>query len=371
MSPRSIRAALQRRRTILALIVIGLVPAFLLTNAAVHAARGRRQQFATEWARRGDRELATGRPASAAEDYRTAQQYARDANEFRLQLAQALVAADEPVQAAAQLLTLWSRTPGDGGVNLELGRIAAHQGEVADAIRYYHAAIDGAWDRDPLPARRRARIELATFLLGRGALVQAQAELIALLADLPPDANRMADVAELLLKASANDRALTLLQQALDLDPANVRALRLAGEAAFRLGDYRAARTYLRDASVRTPLDADTAKLLDLSTRVVALDPFTRGITSRERLRRALRAFDVASEWIAGCSAPEVSGLQAEVAAARPKQTERTLARDPDAVDATLALVSKIETTAARACGAGTPDAQALLLVLRQRRATT
>ena len=80
-----------RRRTVLALMIVGVVPSFALVNAFVSSARNRRDAIAADWARRGNAELAEGRPAAAADAFRTAGAYARDRGADRLPLALALV----------------------------------------------------------------------------------------------------------------------------------------------------------------------------------------------------------------------------------------------------------------------------------------
>jgi tetratricopeptide (TPR) repeat protein len=357
-----------RRRTVLALMVVGVVPAFALINSFVGTARTSREAIAVEWARRGDADLAGGRAEAAADDYRTADEYARQRNTYQLQLATALVAADRLAEAEAQLQTRWSETPGDGVINLQLARIAARQQRVSDAVRYYHAAIDGLWTTaDPVAVRRHARLELAQFLLARGERMQAQVELVALAADPPPTAEEQVDVARLLIDADADNRALTLLAAALRLDPANARAASLAGTVEARLGNYRDARAYLERARRADGLDPDGAALLDTVTRVLDLDPDARGISSRERLRRTVRAFAIGSAALDRCPAEPLGDLRERRDRMVRQVTERTLARDPDAVDDTLAFAASAIDAVRTACGEGGPDERALKLVFQRR----
>ena len=363
--------AVGRRRIILTAVILGTIPAFAFTNALNGSARQRRQELANGWAQQGQGDLAASRPTEAANDFRTAQEYARNRGEYRLQLAEALIAGNHIVEAQSQLLTLWTQTPGDGTVNRELARIAARRDDVPEAMRYYHGAIDGAWDGPAAVQRRKTRSELAEFLLRRGDKTQAQAELIALVADLPSDPAAMTDAAALLLEADADPEALTLLQKALELDPHDGRALRLAGEAAFAAGDYRTARSHLEAAGDALHLDARGQELLDLSTRVLTLDPFARRISSRERLRRVVRVFGAAQQALARCPAGSHGDLQSQMDALEPKMTERTLAGDPDLVDEAIALVTTVDGVTSAACGTPTGDPLALQLVLRQRRAAS
>jgi tetratricopeptide (TPR) repeat protein len=357
-----------RRRTVLALMIVGVVPAFALINSLVAAARTSREAIAVDWARRGDADLAGGRAAAAADDYRTANEYARQRNTYQLQLATALVAAGRLAEAEAQLQTLWSETPGDGVINLQLARIAARQYRVTDAVRSYHAAIDGLWTAaDPVAMRRDARLELAQFLLARGERAQAQVELVAMAADPPPTAAEQVDIARLLTEADADNRALTLLAATLRLDPANARAASLAGSIEARLGNYRDARVYLERSRRAGGLDADGAALLDTVTRVLDFDPDVRGISSRERLRRTVRAFEVASAALDRCPAEPLVAMRERRDRMARQVSERMLARDPDAVDDTLAFTASALDAVRTACGEGSADERALALVFQRR----
>jgi hypothetical protein len=321
-----------RRRTVLVLVIAGIAPAFAFVNGTVTRARARRQQLASEWAARGDRDLAASRPGRAADDYRTAQQYAADPGAYRLQLSKALLAAGRFAEAQAQLLTLLSEAPADGVVNLELGRAAAMEGDEANALRYYHAAIDGEWERDPLVERRNARIELATFLLGRGDLKRVKAEL---------DAS----------------------------DPSDPRIARLAGEVAYLEGDFRTAHARLQTASQAGADDSALMEMLDTSARVLALDPYASGLSSRERVRRIVRAFAIASAALDRCTAGDLDDLRDRIAAE--DVSERVLLRDAEAADEAWMLVAEVSRRVSAACGDGQGDERALALVVRSTRSAS
>ncbi len=349
--------------------VLSLVPFFGGVSALVNGARARRQQIAVDWAARGDRDLKAGRAGRAADEYRSAQEYTRDSNAYRLQLAEALVADKHPDQARGQLLALWAELPADAVVNLELGRIAAAKGDTSEAVRFFHGAIDGVWGQDGTASRRNARFELARYLIGKGDGTKAQAELIALVDELPPDPALMTDTAALLLKTGSSQRAEALLDKALTLSPGNARALQLAGEASFSQADYQMAARYFDRAAKLAPLDAEHERIRNLSTRILAIDPFARGISSRGRVRRVVDAFRIAQVSLDQCPADALPDLRARVTAAEPKTTESILAHDADAVDETIALVTDIE-AATGGCAPGGIDDAALRLVLKQRRSS-
>ena len=356
-----------RRRTVVLAVVLGVVPFFAAVNTLVGTARARRQQLATEWGDRGRRDLAAGQANAAVDDYRTAQEYARDGNVYRMMLAEALVAGGHLNEARAQLQTLWAQEPGNGAVNRLLGRIATAQGDETEAIRAYHAAIDGAWASPAAEARREARLELARFLIRRGEMTMAQAELIASSDDLPSDPNEIVETAALLAQAGTPQRALAVVRKALKGDATHPRALRLAGETAFALGDYRQAVHYLDEAAARTPLEPSDERVRKVSRRVLTLDPQAGGISSRARVRRIADDFRIATAWLDRCPPDANADVKARLASTSAKANERDLVRDPDLADATLALAADVAAAAGR-CAFPNEEEAALDLVLKPHR---
>ena len=280
--------------------------------------------------------------------------------------------ANHPSEARAQLLTLWSEEPGNGRINLALARLAAADGDVAKAVRYYHAAVDGSWDANAQDARREARLEAAKLLLAHGQAVRAQSELIGIINDLPSDSGIITEVARLLISAGADARGLALLGRALALDPGNHTAARLAGQIAFRRGDYRTAREYLHADGVAS--DPGSEDMLAISDNILALDPFASGLARSERAQRARESLDIASGRLQRCGAvtPGVAAssqqdedFAARLTAAR-KISPQRLARDAEALDGVMALVFDIERIQDPACGPLDARDRALL-ILSQR----
>jgi len=359
------------RRTLLGLLIAAIIPGFALTHTIVNRYRDGRQHLADEWSARGQRDLPVAAGAAVV-DFETSLAYGPERTSDRLQLAEALIRADRPAEARAQLLTLWAEQPGSGPINLQLARLAAADGDVQESVRYYHAAIDGSWDTGATVARREARLELSKFLLANGQQTRAQSELIALTDDLPADSGLMTDVAGMLIDTGGDRRALVLLDRALALDPDNSTAAQLAGGIAFRQADYALARRYLLDAAKGdSALDPRAQEMLDVSREVLALDPYARGIRAAERARRATRALDVARERLVRCesasaAATTASDLDTRVAAAT-RVTERALARDTELVDDRMSLVFEIEKLQGASCGPPSPADRALLIIAAQR----
>ncbi|HTI38172.1 MAG TPA: tetratricopeptide repeat protein [Vicinamibacterales bacterium] len=358
------------RRTIVGLSIGALIPAFALTHTVVARYRVSRHRLAEEWSARGERDLSDA-PEAAVVDFQTALSFSPDRNDDRLRLAEALMQAHHPAEARAQLLTLWAEQPGNGRINLALARLAAEDGDVGHAVRYYHAAVDGSWDSGAQAARREARIESAKLLLAHGQLVRAQSELIGIISDLPSDSGTITSVAALLVSAGADSRARALLDRALALDPGNRDAARLAGQIAFRSGDYHGAREYFRVAEVS---DAESKEMLAISEDVIALDPFARGLVHTDRVSRARECLEIAAERLHRCQLPATAppgaplrypDQAARLEAAR-KLSVRQLTRDAEALDDVMTLAFDIEKIQDAQCGPMDARDRALL-ILAQR----
>jgi tetratricopeptide (TPR) repeat protein len=311
------------------------------------------------------------------EDFRNALAYSRDNDLYRLCLAQALMADNRPQEARSHLLSLWDKEPGDGTLNLELARLAAMWGDIPQAIRYYHAAIYGVWPDEPTAHRCQIRFELSEYLLQRNTIQDtkdAQAELVALAAELPPqDVAGQTRLGTLFLRAGLFARALAAFRTALTGQPNLMPALQGAGEAAFRMGEYQTARHYLLPIVAQNPKDEHSLELLNLSESVLKLDPLERGLPSREQARRAVHDFQLALARVQKCAPATVpaaasSGgdLAALVQQARAlKLSENALARNSDALEKTMDLVFKLEKAAAQCGQPGLEDKA--LAVLGQR----
>jgi len=366
---------INREPLLLAGLTVVIVAFFSLTTIAAHAYHRKQEQFAAQWYGRGEEALKRSHPAEAVEDFRNALAYSRDNDVYRLRLAQALMADHRPQEARAHLVSLWEKEPGDGTLNLELARMAVMWGDTAQAIRYYHAAIYGVWPDEPAEHRWQIRFELSEYLLQRHTpqdIKDAQAELVALAAELPPqDADGQTRLGPLLLQAGLYARALTAFRNALADEPNLLPALEGAGEAAFRLGDYQTARHYLLPVVAQKPNDEHATEMLNLSELVLKLDPFARGLASRERALRAVDDFRFALTRASKCVSPasDMSSLLQQADSRKASVRENLLARNPDQLEAIVDLAFKLEKAAAH-CGPPRPEDKALVLLAQRREAS-
>ena len=351
-------------RHILVWLALALAPAFSVTALVTRAHREHQRTLAHQWEARGQAALETGNPTAAIDAFRNALRFAREDRDLRLRLGESLAAAGRVSEARAYLLGLWQDQPGSGRVNLQLARLASREGDVSTARRYYHDAIEGAWPDDAEARRRSTRLELGEYLVSQHALDLAEVELISLAADLPPDPAARRQVATLLSKAGVHRRALTLFDQILLADPGDIAARIGAGEAAFALGNHAAAVRYLRRVP-KTQGGEAVAELLEVSSLVIALDPYRRGLSARERAGRALRALAAADTRLRACvtQAPDLLPVQQETAAALKTRSRNALARDPDGLEAVASLAFRAERVSEGRCGEPAPIDRALLLL--------
>src|ERR1700716_4279216 len=174
---------------VLLVLTLATVVAFAAVSHLVNRYNANQQARGRRLYVQGLADVSAGKLDAAVEEFRAALTCDPSNSQYQLSLGRALRDTGRLDQAESYLLALWQRAPQDGTINLALGRVAARRGSVDDSIRYYHNAMYGVWsaDADADANRRKARIELIEFLLQKGARAQAQSELVALAASLPPD----------------------------------------------------------------------------------------------------------------------------------------------------------------------------------------
>jgi tetratricopeptide (TPR) repeat protein len=364
------------------LIIAGLVAltvaAFAGTTLLVHWYRTRESKLGQQWFGWGEAALTAGDSHAAVRYFRSAVHYSHDSAPVRLRLAEALAAAGNTQEAEAYLRTLWEDEPDDGVVNLELARLRAQKNDLPGALRYFHGAIYGQWASDPEIRRREARFELIAFLMRRGEKEQADAELVAVAAELPPDARLHTRVGELFLAAGNSARALSEFKAALAIDRRSPSALAGAGEASFRLGEYWSARRYLEQA-IRRGRTPELQHRLQMVNLIVGLDPYVDGLGADERAERVRRALQIADARLQSCAQAKQIDLRTATQAGelvgyfeQLKEFEREsrapgFAQKPDLQDQALSLVGSIEDSTSRTCGMPQGADLALLLLQRQQ----
>jgi thioredoxin-like negative regulator of GroEL len=335
-----------------------------------------------EWFARGDQDFHSGNAAAALSDYRNALVYSPGNSNFQFHLAKALAATGRNDEARAYLVTLLSDSPGSGEINLELARIAAHSGPKAmsDALRYYHAAIYGVWDTDPIAMRWQVRKELCDYLLDNNSMNQAEAEIIALADNTgPEDFAGQKTAGELLLRARMWGRALQMFQTLLSHDPHDEDALQGSAIAAFQLAQYSQADEYLERLPREALAKPELSRIHEISRNVLSLNPFEPGLSADEKAQRAAKALALAQTRSTACdrhkgsvSSPgtSASALSAAIATGNENAAdwaERNLRRYPERIEPAMASVFAMENAATETCGEAQGSDYALWLIGQSR----
>ncbi len=307
-------------------------------------------------------------------------------SQYQLSLARALRDSNDPRrldEAESYLLALWQRSPQDGAVNLALARVAAHKGDIDEAIRYYHNAMYGVWNANLESNRSKSRIELIQFLMKKGARDKAESELMALAASLPPNPAAHLQAADLFAQNQSYEGELVQCNEVLHLEPENSVALACSGHAAYLLGDYVTAQHYLQAAANGNPQDKEAREMLATTELVLKTNPFHSHISDAERNRRIAAAFDQAEKRLGECAqkdgvdlqaAPPTSSvgmLQERWLAVKPDLAKLRSAAEADLPDTIMDVVFEIEQQTAANCGAPQGADEALLLISQKREAST
>src|SRR5579864_1721395 len=140
-----LRSYLAREPVLLAGLTLLAIVLFLLVTGLSRMFHAQQEALGERWFSRGAEDLKEQRYDRAVQEFRAALRYSRDNYVYQLNLAEALIGVKRTSEASAYLTVLWERQPEDGLVNLELARIVAQQGEVEQALRYYHNAIYATW----------------------------------------------------------------------------------------------------------------------------------------------------------------------------------------------------------------------------------
>jgi tetratricopeptide (TPR) repeat protein len=366
-----------RTPVVIAALTILAVLGFLAVTRLVNRFHEQQKALARHLYQQALTEQQTGKPELAIQHFRAALSYSPDNFQYELSLARTLRDSGRTDEAETYLISLWEREPQNGAVNLALGRLAAREKKLDKIIQYYHNAIYGIWDSGAEQNQLNAWFELVEVLLRLNARPQAQAELIALAANVPPKPELLLRVAAQFAQAQDYEHALTEYRRVLQLDRTNPNAATGAAEAAFKLGRYRTAERYLETASKANAQDVHIAEMLQISKLVLEQDPFSRNLPLEERSHRIHTVVEAAGQRLDTCmksqgreSSPpgQVNGLSS--LKAQWVQMNRRLRRlgragESGLADEVMDLVLQIEQQTAD-CIPSTQD-QALLLLAQNR----
>jgi len=383
-------ALLKKQKPAIPVLVLVLILGFSFTRMVVQWYQERQQLLAARWYQRGVTALKSSLPARSVEDFETALVYAgQESYEYSFKLAESLTKAGRLKEARSRLLNLRDERPSDARVNLALARVAVMAGNMDDALRYYQGAIEGIWSPrvstatpgaqaiaavalDGVKERMNTRFELAEALIADHRSAEAEAELNALAADLPPSAAAYTRLGQAFLKLNDARRALAEFHKARQLDRSFAPAEAGAGEANFQLGEFTAARRHLLEAVRLNERDEEVRQLLVTTEQVLEADPFSPGVKAAERARRTVAAYEAAVDRLNACALAHPDGasnypgkgasraavdphslaaLQGWAAELKPYANARRLRGRDDYVENMMRFVFATEEAASRACG--------------------
>ena len=363
---------------LLALIAAVAVAVFLFTRAMASKERHLDSQVAASWYHTGEKYLQAGDVKSAIDSLRRATSNDYENSEYHLALANALAQGGHNEEARYALLRLREAAPENSQINLQLARLEAKRGDMGEAVRYYHNALYGLWTGTEVDKQqRKVREELIQFLLKRQQRGQALSELLILEEDVPHEPAAETEVGQLFLQAGDPQHALKHFVRAERMEKHNREALAGAGEASFRMGDYRQAQRYL-EAAVAIRDEGPARDLLSLTKMILSNDPLAPRLAREERNNRLKIDWDQAMLRLNNCMAEhqdnkgntseELQTLHADALATGQKLQPKSLRKDPELLETGVEMIDRIEETTRLSCGEPQGLDQALLLIGRKYR---
>lgn len=325
------------------LILVAIGGLFAIDMFLARMERAERGSEARRFFEEGVRSASQGRSLEAIDRFRSALSSDRQNGAYQRALGASLLAAGKLGDAEAVLTDRLQRDPTDAMASLAMARVLVRGAKPADAISYYHRAIFGDWDADPVGNRVRARFELVDLLAQRDLKRQLLAELLPLEDEAPTDIGTRRRIAHLFIRAGSPSRAVDIFRDILRNNADDADAYAGVGEAEFALGNYRTAQSNFLAASRLEPGDRRVAAQLALCNQVLALDPTQRGLGTGEQYRRSQALLELTLQAVEGCAGPSLEALRPTIDSARAAATRHAPpARQQDLVDSNLDLAERL-----------------------------
>lgn len=365
----------------------------VLTYFFFHSFREHRRVLEKRWFARGEMALAAAHPQDAVQDFRSALSLSSANRDYEMALAEALAAAGQTDEAYAYFSNLHDAEPGDGFLNLQLARLAVRRKDPAQAIAFYHSALNGSWHGQGAELRLQIRLELAKYLLSLGKISAAQGDLLTAEGNSLDRPSALFEIADLLKQAEDPSDAWEAYRRVERHSRANPSQIQqaLLGEAraAISMGQYKRAALALdrfeikahQHPSASTPKEKrEVSQQLGQLKRMLQLIPFY-GLQPIQHAKRLLVEANIAHQRLQSCltqiqtetasgdggidggiHATDLSALESQWEAMAHIQPS-ALAQDAAAQQSMTDWTSQTEIVTSNFCGAPTGD-NALLLQL-------
>jgi len=263
------------------MLALAMLIAFLNYNY-----RAQRAARADQYFNAGNQYMANARYEEAIGQYRDALSISHSLD-HRMALADALTKAGNWYDAKIYWNEVLRESPSSGRANVGIARVLAAEGDTAGAVTHYERAIYGTWTEHPEQHRAAERMELIQTLNKAGRKTEAQAELLALIANSPKDPALREQIAQTCLQFGMFRQAAALFRELASQNDKDAAAFHGLGDAEFAEGDYQAARDAYRAAVKADPADTVAAQKTDLCQGILDLDPTKPGLSARQLLDRS------------------------------------------------------------------------------------
>ena len=309
--------------------------------------------------------ISQGSTDEAIERFRTALSTTPNNKEYRLALGSALVQGEHFDEASLYLNGILKSDPDNGPANLEMARVIAKQGTLAQTSASYHKAIFGVWPKGRESERQGAVLELADYLFAHGAQAEAALELVGLARQSQTSLTTKERAASKLLNFHEPGEALGIFQEIVAASPHDANAWAGLGEAQFDLADYTSAEVSLQNGATWGSSDQNVAAHLKTTQEILSMDPSMRGVSVRERYRRSVNLLQHMLDLVEMCkpplaNAPDLSRLVARAA----KQLKLERPQNTETVGANVSMAQDLWEANQKWCGTSADPALALLMPL-------
>lgn len=344
------------QREVAILIVLFLISAatFAATRRMAGWSRERSVETAAMWFARGEEKAQAGDLDEGIAALREAVAEERQNPIYVLALSRRLAQAHRDDEARQLLLQLRQSQPDDVEVNYGLARLAALDGDTADAIRYYNYAMYGLVRIGIDYDRRAIRTELIEFLLDQGQTQEALTELEALGRELPDEVDAQLEAARLADRAGDARQAFERYQRAASIAPDNAEAAAGAGQTAYALHDFA---TAVRELARSIDLNAtapELAQQLEVSRLVLANDPLGPKVASATRAARLKAGMSRAIEHFDACLVTETPAPAdpdpTRVELGQLNRSRASALQDPDVLARGVSLIGEVEASVRSRC---------------------
>jgi tetratricopeptide (TPR) repeat protein len=174
---------------------------------------------------------------------------------------------------------------------------------------------------------------------------EAIAELLAALEQARNNELAKVRIGGLLLEYGSPRQAADVFNDVLGSNSSDAHAWSGFGTAELALEDYRAARNAFRNAARLDPSDDQTRRNLELTDRILALDPNAGGLRASDRYERSVEILTAALKMQETCSRNDLTDAARKALAGRPRRREIE-----DAAEMDLDLAVKLWKSARNLC---------------------